>query len=278
MPNQMFLHAIPERAEAVLRGVSQGVLLAAAIALGAWLLGRLLKRPKLIGAAAAMALAVGFALASRTFPWHPLGWPGRLAIEAVAAFVLALIAERSGGGRTRWLLLATLSLASGWWLAGAPLVRPGWPLLLMMVAVALYLAAMAEAVRDAREPWPVVAAAFALWAALHLASAPALFAQLALVTLGACAGLLPVPRGRIPTLWPAAFGIGGVAVAAVLASGRMPRGGLDRIDVAALAPLLVFLLARWLRPSVARSGGMVASGIAAVAAVLLIWGVGGLTR
>ena len=113
-------------------------------------------------------------------------------------------------------------------------------------------------------------------AGLHLAGTVPVLAELALVMTAACAGLFPPPRNRPRSLWPVAAGVAGVAATAVLSAGHLLRGGLARVDWAALAPIAVLLVMAWLRR---RGWGDRGAGALAVATVVLaIWVGGGMSR
>jgi hypothetical protein len=55
------------------------------------------------------------------------------------------------------------------------------------------------------------------------------------------------------------------ASAAVLAAGRLPHGAVGRIDMAAIAPLLVL----WLGPRLGRAAPPLAAALSALAAIAL---------
>ncbi len=105
--------------------------------------------------------------------------------------------------------------------------------------------------------WAGIGAAVALAAAIFLAGGAPHWARAALVP--ACAGLALV--GVAEAVLPLAFATMLVGCLAVVASNR---GRFVPVDLAVLAPLLVWFLAPRLLPRVARAGPLVAAGLATV--------------
>jgi hypothetical protein len=77
-----------------------------------------------------------------------------------------------------------------------------------------------------------------------------------------------------------AAGLAGLAALVVLVPGRALHGGVTRVDLAALAPVVAVWLAPRLMARVRWGGGLLAALLAAAFAVALAWGAGrlGLSR
>ncbi len=281
MPPWMMTFGFWEREALLVWQAGRVPIVAGAVALAAWLLGRLLRSARLQAAAGGLALCAGWAVA--------LGLAGaprvpaeRLPMLAAAALAAGLAVDLSG----RWAGLAgfVLAIAAGWWLAGAPhsdaaagLVLPEMACLALAVLLAL------RVLRAPRSPWSCAAAALALWGALAAARAPGGWSGLALVPLvaglaqaslpqGATQGRRPMPVCLSMTVrLPMAAGLAGLAGLAVLILGRLGRGGVSRVDLAALAPLL----ALWATPRLAARlpwfGGVGGALAAAALAVAVAW-------
>ena len=246
---------------------------AAGVALAAWLLGRLLRAAWLQAAAAGLSLCAGWALALGGLALAPHGPAERLPMLALVALALGLAADLAG--RAAVLAEIVLAIASGWWLAGAPRFHAeALPPLLSMAGLALGLLVALRLLRAPSGPWSICAAALALWGALVVTGVPALWAGLALVLLAASLGQLAAPGAAAVVRLPMAAGLAGLAGLALLVLGRLGRGGVSRVDLVALAPLL----ALWAMPRLAArlpwAGGVAAALAAASLAVGVVWGGG----
>jgi hypothetical protein len=112
-----------------------------------------------------------------------------------------------------------------------------------------------------------------LCASLFVLGAGPIWLLLALVPAASLVALAPGARMPAGALLPAAAGMMAAGSAAVLAAGRLPHGGIGRIDIAAAAPLLVL----WLGPRLGRAApplaslfaGLIALAIATVAGRVL---------
>jgi len=272
MPLWMMTFGFWEREVLLVWQVGRAPIVAAAVALAAWLLGRLLQSARLQAAAGGLALCAGWAVALglTVAPRMPAERLPMLAAVALAAGVAVDLSGRVAG-----LAGVLLAIAGGWWLAGAPhsdaaagLVLPEMACLALAVLLAL------RVLRAPRSPWSGVAAALALWGALAAAKAPGSWTGLALVLLVAGLGQVGTPRGAAAVRLPVAAGLAGLAGLAVLALGRLGRGGVSRLDLAALAPLLAI----WATPRLAARlpwlGGVGGALAAATLAVAVAWGGG----
>ena len=272
MPLWMMTFGFWEREVLLVWQVGRAPIVAAAVALATWLLGRLLQSARLQAAAGGLALCAGWAVALglTVAPRMPAERLPMLAAVALAAGVAVDLSGRVAG-----LAGVLLAIAGGWWLAGAPhsdaaagLVLPEMACLALAVLLAL------RVLRAPRSPWSGVAAALALWGALAAAKAPGSWTGLALVLLVAGLGQVGAPRGAAAVRLPVAAGLAGLAGLAVLALGRLGRGGVSRLDLAALAPLLAI----WATPRLAARlpwlGGVGGALAAATLAVAVAWGGG----
>jgi hypothetical protein len=284
MPLWMMTFGFWEREALLVWQAGRAPIAAAAAALAAWLLGRLLRSARLQAAAGGLALCAGWAVALglTVAPRMPAERLPMLAAVALAAGVAADLSGRAAG-LAGWVL----AIAAGWWLAGAPHSDAAAGLVLpQMACLALAVLLALRVLRTPRGPWACAAAALALWGALVAARAPGWWTGLALVLLVAGLGQVGLPQGTAPgrrpmpvrlpmtVRLPMAAGLAGLAGLAVLALGRLGRGGVSRVDLAALAPLAAI----WATPRLAArlpwlggAGGAVA---AAALAVALAWGAG----
>lgn len=257
---------------------------AVAVALAAWLLGRLLRSARLRAAAGGLALCAGWgvALGLTIAPRTPAE---RLPMLAAAALAAGVALDLSG----RWAGLAgfVLAIAAGWWLAGAPHSNAAAGLVLPeMACLALAVLLALRVLRAPRSPWSCAAAALALWGALAAVRAPGSWTGLALVLLVAGLAHVSAPQGTAPgrrpiplrmpmsVRLPMAAGLAGLAGLAVLAPGRLSRGGVSRVDLAALAPLLALWAAPRLAARLPWFGGVGGALAAAALAVAVAWGAG----
>jgi hypothetical protein len=115
-----------------------------------------------------------------------------------------------------------------------------------------------------------------LAAALHVAAAPPMWVQLALVPGVAALAMLALPSLPGLVALPVAVDIAAVGCLAAIAIGRLPRLGFSPVDAAALSPLL----AVWIQPRteerlrrlgrLAPLAGCVTAGAIAVGCVWLV--------
>lgn len=272
MPPCMMSFGFWEREVLLAWQAGRAPIVAAVVALAAWLLGRWLRSARLQAAAGGLALCAGWAVALglTVAPRLPAE---RLPMLAAVALAAGLAVDLSG--RAAGLAGFGLALAAGWWLAGAPLSNAAAGMVLpQMACLALAVLLALRVLRAPRSPWSAAAAALALWGALTTVRAAGPWTGLALVLLVASLGQAGAPRGAATVRVPLAAGFAGMAGLAELALGRLGRGGMSRVDLAVLAPLL----AVWATPRLAARlpwlGGLVGALAAAVLAVAVAWGAG----
>ena len=186
----------------------------------------------------------------------------RLSGLAILLIVYFWLAPRASG-RAR---LPVLALAASWWIAGAPLSGPGIAACVPIVlGVWAALALTRRLGRVDRVGWAGIGASLALAASIFLAGGAPHWARAALVP--ACAGLALI--GVADAVLPLAFATMLVGCLAVVAS---DRGRFVPVDLAVLAPLLVWWLTPRLPTRVARAGPMVAAGLATVVGAGVVLG------
>jgi hypothetical protein len=169
------------------------------------------------------------------------------------------------GKRTGFLMLPGFAVVAAWWIAGAPVAGPG-----IAGCVPVFLgvwAALALTRRLAAKDtgWAGIGAALALAGAIFLAGGSPHWARAALVP--ACAGLALV--GVAEAALPLAFATILAGCLTVLAS---DRGRFVPVDLAVMAPLLVWFLAPRVLPRLNRAGPVLAAFVATVAGVGLVVG------
>ncbi len=247
-------------------------LLAGAVALVLLLLGRVLRFRLLELVALGAGLFVGWAALAGGVASSPHGLLERLPFLALAALALGLGAEFIPVRHAARVAAGLLAVFAGWWLAGAPHARAellaATPAL---VGVTLCTGLIFFALENARDPWRLPAACLALCAALYVARAPLMWSDLAAVMLACCIGTL-ARSGIAATMLAAAAGLAGTSAVLVLAAGRLPHGGIDRLDLAAFAPLLTLWAAPRLAVQWPQAGGALASALAATLSVLIAAG------
>jgi hypothetical protein len=235
------------------------------------LAGRLLRAGFLEAAAGGAGVAAGWYDAARSLP-------DRMALPAVAGLGVALAASAVAPAKARVPALLIIAVIWGWWLGGQPHEEAA------VLAHAARLAGVAAAVGLAAYVLTTAGraaiAAAALALSLHLVlgagnHGPGLWTSAALVVMAVAVVLAAGPGGTFVVL-PVAADLGAIDAAAVLATGRLARGGFGAVEAAALAPLL----ALWLEPRLLarlRPAGHMGAPLAAVLAVglagALAWGV-----
>lgn len=220
-------------------------------------LGRALRVPALVQAAACIGIVLG--------PWQLIGfgWPpatplGRLFPVAVAASILAFVPTP---GR---IVFVCLALACAWWLAGAP--HPSldlWPWTGMWAEVLLAgsaLAATAILLAGRPERVRLIAVGASAAAALAVAHAGHVWLLAALCPVAATLGTL----ARAPRLVPIAAVIPAVSAAWMLAADAPLRAPAIAV---AFAPLVAALLVDRLRARI----GLAAGPVTVAATACLAW-------
>ncbi len=178
----------------------------------------------------------------------------RLPGLAVILLAYLWLAPRAGK-RTAFLTLPALAVAAAWWIAGAPFTGPGITgCVPVFLGVWAALALTRKLAASDRGPATIGAAA-ALAAAIFLAGGSPHWARAALVP--ACAGLALI--GLPDAIIPLAFTIMLAACLTILAS---DRGRFVPVDLAVLAPLLVWVLAPRILPRLNRAGPALAAFVA----------------
>jgi hypothetical protein len=218
--------------------------------------------PRSLSLAAALAvlagwLAVQYHPAFSVLPAKPVDRLPGLA----AMLLLYLWLAPFAGKRGAFLTLPLLAVAAGWWMGGAPLAGQG---VAGCVPIVLGVwAALAVTRRYAGAAgWSGIGAALALAGAITLAHGSPHWARAAMVP--ACAGVALI--GVAEATLPLAFATALIAAAAMVASNQ---GRFMPVDVAVLAPLLVWLLAPRVLPRLHRAGPALAAAIATLGSVAL---------
>jgi hypothetical protein len=256
-----------------------GPLIALAVALVLALGSRFL-RVGLLGVAAGGAGVVAgwFVLADRL--WVMTGPPsaGGLAGFAAVTLMIGLIVAWAGPGRAEWLGPAAAALVAAWLFLGAPRHVPAswtnWPVGLgAAVAVLLFARVFAPGSADRLR---LALAGLTLAASLHIAGAPPLWIQLALVPGVAALAMLALPQIPAAAALPVAADVAALGCLAVVILGRLPGVGVSPADAAALSPLL----AGWLQPrtvqrlsGLGRTAPLAGTLLAGAIAVGCVWGV-----
>jgi hypothetical protein len=164
------------------------------------------------------------------------------------------------GTRSGFLALAGLALAAGWWMAGAPLSGAGLAGCVPVVLGLWAALALTRAVAQGDRGWAGIGAAVALAGATFLAGGSPHWARAALVP--ACAGVALL--GVAEAVLPLAFATMLCGCLTVLAS---DRGRFVPVDLAVLAPLLVWVLAPRVLPRLNRAGPVLAALVATLGGV-----------
>jgi hypothetical protein len=210
--------------------------------------------------AAALAVMVGWLAvqvsAFSVLPARPVDrLPGLAAI-----LLLYLWLSPRGGKRGAALTLPLLAVAAGWWMGGAPLGGSGVAGCVPIVLGVWAALTLTRRYAGAASGWSVIGGALALSGAITLAHGSPHWARAALVP--ACAGLALI--GVAQATLPLAFATALTAAATVVASNQ---GRFIPVDVAVLAPLLVWLLAPRVLPRLHRAGPALAAAIATLGGV-----------
>lgn len=200
------------------------------------------------------ALVAGWGVLAGLVP-EGIAPAGRLTLLAAAGWGLGLAAQalqqRGRGGAATlagWGAGWGVALGGAWWLVGAPTTDAGMGLVLgPFGGCALVMALVQRILARAATPWTALTAALALAAGLSAAGVPPAWLALALVLVVAAIGGF-VGGQEIGWRLPMAVGLAGLAGAALLRFGTGARGGMTRMDLAAL----LCLLALWLRGRVSR--------------------------
>lgn len=238
-------------------------LLALSVALVAALLLRLLGRPGVAGLAVPLGLAAGWIVTLGVISASPRQLAERLPLLALAGVVSALLAASIARRPVPlWILAGICAVASGWWMAGAPLAvadlaRSAGVVAGVAGAVLLGLMAMRDPAL-AFAPFLALVAAFAasavpgpaLWLAVIAAAAvlggwiggavATLAARLPLAMMLAALAALPVLTRGVAADWLAAATPYAALLLAPALARRLPAEVL--LAIAALVASLPILL------------------------------------
>jgi|SRR5271165_5694586 len=247
-----------------------GPLVAALVTLALALGGRLLGVGRLAAVAGASGAAAGWIALTGAVTGSPRLLVERLPALALAAIGVPLLIEAVAPQRGRLVGAVLLAAGCGWWLAGGPRDRAdllqAWPVALAVAALVLLIARLL-----AGQSGSVVAgAAASLAVALQLAALPAIWPLFAWAVFAAALVLVFLPDAAGPALVPLAGDLAAAAAAPVLASGRLPRGGIGPVEFAAAAPLLALWLAPRLDARLRFAGRLSGALSAALAAALSV--------
>lgn len=174
----------------------------------------------------------------------------------------------AGRGVRALFILPAGSALLAWWMAGAPLRGPG-----IAACVPVFLgtwAALALTIRLSRGDatgWATLAAASALGAGIDLAGGAAHWARAALIPACASLSLLGLPAATEAL----ALAVTLTACLTILAS---DRGRFIPVDLAILAPLLVWTLAPRILPRLNRAGPALAAAFAAACGLAIMLAAG----
>jgi len=246
----------------------RGGVLALLVAL-AWATGlRLARQPALAPAAAALGLAVGWAVTIGLVTASPRQLAERLPLLGLALALLALPLAGLLKGRAALVgtVFAALAvLGAAWWMAGAPNHGPSLAAAAPVLAgVAAYGAALLLRFGDAGDG---AKAALALLAGLLAAGGFGPQPMLAGCVVGAALGAALVGAG-------AGAAVRAALVPALAALGALPV--IARAQPADWAAAAAPLLALWLGPAIGqrlpgRAGGLLGWALAAAPAIILAW-------
>jgi hypothetical protein len=219
-----------------------------------WIKGRAFTVPLALLAGWLVLLAPAISLS----PAKPIDrLPGLALILLLHAWLSPRAAKRAAP-----LRLPALAILSAWWIAGAPLNGPeiaGCVPVFLGVWAALALASRL-ATKDAG--YATIGAALALGAAISLSGGAPHWAAASCIPACVSLALLGLPDAILPL----AFATMLTATLTVLASNR---GRFVPVDIAVLAPLLVWLLVPRLLPRLNKAGPALAAGVATIGGVAL---------
>ena len=247
----------------------QAPLIGAAVALVLVLLGRWLRSTSLLVAAGGAGVTTGWLLltgsVTASLTAGPRDLPNRLALIAFAALVLTVLTAWRAPQRGRFLCLLLLALGAAWWLAGGPRTQADLMQVAFLAAALVIWHALVARHLSRAPPGRLVLAAWTLTFALWVVQAPPLWLLLALVPASVSLVLLIAPVSEFMLLSPA-IDLAAVMAASMLATGRLPHGGISALDLAILAPLLaIFLVGRL------RFAAILATPLAMAIAVAVAW-------
>lgn len=239
----------------------QAPLLGALAALVGTLAGRWMRWPVLLSVAGPLAVSLAWLLLAKS-PVAAFAAPAwKLLPISLAGAVLCAFAARFLPRRGGMICLVLLAVGSGWWLAGAPRQMAGAPQIGFLLAGLVFALGLGGRLLTRGGMAPLLLAAISLAGALWVAKAPPVWLLLALAPGLVALVLLAAPAVGELLLLPVAINLVAVALAALLAAGRLPKLGVNAIDVAVVAPFLAVLLAPRLRLP-APIGAILAGGIA----------------
>jgi hypothetical protein len=233
-------------------------LIAFAVAIALACAGRFLRIALLAAAAGGGgALAGWFAITGRLRLALPVVSLDELATLAAAALLIGLVFAWQGAGRFAWLAGPVAALVTAWLLIGAPLrlsaLRTEWPIALgVVVAVLVFVRVLGKS----PDPLRLGLAGCTLAAASHVAGAPLVWTQLALVPGLAGLAMFAAPSLPSAAALPIAIDIAGLGCLAAIDLGRMRRFGFSAVDAAAMSPLLAVLLQPRTTERMSRLGGL----------------------
>jgi hypothetical protein len=224
-----------------------GLLIGFAVALGLALAGRFLRVPLLAAAAGGTGVVAGwYAIIGRLWTVSPQPSADELTALAAIALLIGLLCIWLGPRGQAWIGVLLAALATGWFLSGAPrhqaALRASWPVGLGVTVVTLLFGRALTV--GALEPMRLALAALTLAVALHVAGAPQLWMQLAMVPGLAALAMFALPPMPGLAALPVAIDVAAVGCLASIILGRLPRLGFAPVDAAVLSPLL----ALWLQP------------------------------
>lgn len=239
----------------------QAPLIGALAAVIATLAGRWMRWPVLLSIAGSLGVCLAWLLLSKS-PAAASAAPAlKLLPIAVAGAVLCPVAARFLPQRGGLICLVLLAAGGGWWLAGAPRQMAGAMQVGFLLAGLIFALGLGGRLLTRGGMAPLLLAAISLAGALWVARAPPIWLLLALAPGLVALALLAAPAVGELLLLPVALDLLVVALAALLAAGRLPKLGVNAIDVAVIAPFLAVLLAPRLRLP-APIGATLAGGIA----------------
>ena len=167
--------------------------------------------------------------------------------------------------RAAFLRVPALAVAAAWWMAGAPFTGAGLASCVPVMLGVWAALALTGKLAAGNSGWTILAASTALAGAIFMAGGAPHWAWAALVP--GCAGLAFI--GMPESVPPLAFAVMLTGSLTILAS---DRGRFLPVDVAVLAPLLVWFITPRLQPRLDRAGPALAAFVAALGGVALTVG------